>query len=513
MASAPTFLDYTPIELAFGTSGMRGLVDDIRDLEAYISVKGALLYLRESGDIVNYSTVLLGGDLRPSTDRILRASLQAILDGGFAVEYAGRLPTPALMLRGLREQRASVMVTGSHIPFDRNGIKVGKAAGELLKSDEAGVLAAIARVRADEYEKTGATSQFNSSGMLKEPPSLPEVDATAQVEFARRYIDGFSPNALRGWRIAFYEHSAVGRELIPKILASLGAEVVPVGRAASFVPIDTENISDAQLVFFEEMARNVEHSDGPIDAIVSTDGDSDRPLMLAVLPDRTVRFQGGDLLGLVVAEHLKADAVSVPISANDAIDLRMAELGVDVHKTRIGSPYVIAALEKQRHDGAKRVLGWEANGGFLVGSDLRLRGGVLAALPTRDAVLPIVVNLMAARERGLRLDQLWERLPQRFSRAGLIDAIAPEVSRKLLERLTPTTIPRWFTPELGFGAVARVSELDGLRIWFDNGDVAHLRPSGNAPQLRIYSNAATQARADQIVALGLQVLVSATGGV
>jgi len=260
------------------------------------------------------------------------------------------------------------------------------------------------------------------------------------------------------------------------------------------------------LSFFEEMARNVEHADGRIDAIVSTDGDSDRPLMLAVLPDRTVRFLGGDLLGLVVAEHLKATAVSVPISANDAIDVRMAELGIDVQRTRIGSPYVITALEKQRQEGAKRVMGWEANGGFLVGSELNVRGGTLAALPTRDAVLPIVVNLIAAREIGLRLEQLWDRLPQRFSRAGLIDEVPPQVSRAILEQLTKdasTLIPRFFSRELGFGPVARISLLDGVRIWFENGDVAHLRASGNAPQLRIYSNAATQARADQIVALGL----------
>jgi phosphomannomutase len=196
----------------------------------------------------------------------------------------------------------------------------------------------------------------------------------------------------------------------------------------------------------------------------------------------------------------------VPISANDAIDVRMAELGVDVHKTRIGSPYVIAALEKQRQEGGKRVMGWEANGGFLVGSELKVRGGTLAALPTRDAVLPIVVNLMAARELGVRLDQLWERLPQRFSRAGLIDEVPPQVSHTMLERLMrdpSSIIPRFFTDDLGFGPVSRISVLDGVRIWFENGDVAHLRPSGNAPQLRLYSNAATQARADQIVALGL----------
>ena len=49
-----------------------------------------------------------------------------------------------------------------------------------------------------------------------------------------------------------------------------------------------------------------------------------------------------------------------------------------------------------------------------------------------------------------------------------------------------------------------MNTLDGVRIWFDNGDIAHIRPSGNAPQLRIYAVADTQARADEIVAEGIR---------
>lgn len=48
---AAPFLDHVPVALAFGTSGLRGLVKDITDLEAYINVKGALRYLLGSGDI------------------------------------------------------------------------------------------------------------------------------------------------------------------------------------------------------------------------------------------------------------------------------------------------------------------------------------------------------------------------------------------------------------------------------------------------------------------------------
>src|ERR1035438_20892 len=94
----PSFLAYTPVALAFGTSGLRGLVKDITDLEAYINVTGALHYMRATGDIANASDarVILAGDLRPSTDRILRAAARAIADSGFAVENAGKIPSPAL---------------------------------------------------------------------------------------------------------------------------------------------------------------------------------------------------------------------------------------------------------------------------------------------------------------------------------------------------------------------------------------------------------------------------------
>ena len=57
----------------------------------------------------------------------------------------------------------------------------------------------------------------------------------------------------------------------------------------------------------------------------------------------------------------------------------------------------------------------------------------------------------------------------------------------------------FFSPKLGFSDIVQVDSLDGIRIYFSNNDVAHIRPSGNAPQLRIYSVADTQERADAIV--------------
>lgn len=549
---AATFLNYVPVPLSFGTSGLRGLVKDITDLEAYINVKATLRYLLSIGDIRASSTVVVAGDLRPSTDRVMRACAQAIIDAGCQVENAGKIPTPALVLHSLSTGRAGVMVTGSHIPFDRNGIKINKSAGEILKSDEAGISREVERVRFEEYSRSAKTSAFNASGMLKSALELPPVDGSAEERYVRRYRSSFESGGLSGLRVLVYQHSAVGRDILPRILQDLGAVVFAAGRSETFIPIDTENITGEQLDGLEELAGAAAASGRPVDAIVSTDGDSDRPLVTAVLPatavtpgGRRVRFLPGDLLGIVVAEYLRADAAAVPISANDAVERRLRERRALLEKTKIGSPYVVSALDNLRSAGAyERIVGWEANGGFLTGSDIEVNKTTLTALPTRDAMLPILANLFAAAEQGIGLSALWDRLPARFGRAGLIDYFPVAVSQAIMANLIPAagvieaefdsagpvfdrsraeamaaplpaelaeewrqrkaTLERFFTAARGFDEIARINVLDGVRIYFHNGDVAHIRPSGNAPQLRIYANSDSQARADEIVALAVR---------
>jgi phosphomannomutase len=552
MIPVPSFLNYAPVALAFGTSGLRGLVKDITDLEAYINVKATLRYLAKIGDIHPGTEVLIAGDLRPSTDRIMRACGSAITDSGFAVENAGKIPTPALIFHCLSIRRAGVMVTGSHIPFDRNGIKINKSAGEILKPDEAGINSEVERVRIEEYSLSATTSAFDASGMLKHAPDLPPVDRAAENAYVGRYLDSFDRAGLAGLRVLVYQHSAVGRDVLPRILQELGAVVLAAGRSETFIPIDTENITGEQLDDLQELAVAAEASGRPLHAVVSTDGDSDRPLVTAVLSatevqpgERRVRFLPGDLLGLVVAEYLRADAAALPISANDAVERRLREHKVLLEKTKIGSPYVVSALDNLRQAGTcERIVGWEANGGFLTGSDIALKKATLTALPTRDAILPILVNLFAAARQGMSLSGVWDRLPARFGRAGLIDNFPVAASQSILANLVPAgaiieveldsagrvldlsradampaplergpaedwrerkaMLARFFTSALGFDEIRRINVLDGVRIYFHNGDVAHFRPSGNAPQLRIYANSDSQARADEIVELAIR---------
>jgi phosphomannomutase len=199
----------------------------------------------------------------------------------------------------------------------------------------------------------------------------------------------------------------------------------------------------------------------------------------------------------------------------------MRERGVLFEKTRIGSPYVIVAIDDLKRRAAPgKIVGWEANGGFLTGTDVDLSHGTLRALPSRDSTLPILATLFAAVEARVSLSALWSRLPARFGRSGLIDEFPVAASQAILAELVPAgavgeveihddprtaaACARFFTPALGFDAVVRINVLDGVRVTFQNGDVAHVRPSGNAPQLRIYANSDTQARADAIVLYALR---------
>ena len=55
---------------------------------------------------------------------------------------------------------------------------------------------------------------------------------------------------------------------------------------------------------------------------------------------------------------------------------------------------------------------------------------------------------------------------------------------------------------------AGIDFTDGVRMRFEGGDIVHLRPSGNAPELRVYAEADRPDRAAELVTAGMAVLRS-----
>lgn len=454
----------------FGTSGLRGLAVDLTDdlcatyAAAFVALHGA------------DGRLMIGQDRRESSPRITAAVAAGAVAEGAEVVDCGVLPTPALALAAEKAGAVAIMVTGSHIPADRNGLKFYTRAGEFTKADEAPLRDAVAARSAPAVASV----------------DVPE-DATARAEYVARYVKGLPSGILKGRRIGVWLHSSAASTVLSEILEGLGAAVVGLGASETFVSVDTEAVDG------ETRARLAgwvdEHG---LDALLSTDGDADRPLLV----DDRGRVIPGDILGPITARWTGAEEVVTTVSANTMVDL-MGAFG-SVARTRIGSPYIIAEMEARRAGGAK-VAGYEPNGGFLLGWDM---GGGLTPLMTRDSALPMLAVLASAAERGVAVSGLLADLPGRRTATDRLKHIPREKSLALVEAILGgdhTVLPE------GLGRLSHVDRTDGARMTFSSGRIVTIRPSGNAPELRCYVEAESQAAADTLLSEALGRLRSALG--
>lgn len=475
-------------KVKFGTSGIRGLASDMTDKVCYAYTLSFLDYLQSIKAIHNGHAVGIGGDLRNSTPRIMNAVAAAVIDAGYQPINCGLLPTPALTLYGIRQGIPTLMVTGSHIPDNRNGIKFNKPDGEVLKHDERGILAQCPILN---------NTLFNKENLLKDN-YLPALNRRAEQQYIARYLDFFPKNALVGLRIGIYQHSSVARDLLLTILSSLGAEVLSLGRADYFIPVDTEAIRDEDIILARQWSEQY-----ALDCIISTDGDADRPLV----SDEHGEWLRGDVMGILVAQFLQLDAVVTPVNSNSALE-KSAYFN-RLMRTRIGSPYVISAM--QSITGAKKVGGYEANGGFLLNTSVSFDGQQLAALPTRDAVIVPLCILLAAQKTKVSIATLLKTLPERYTYSDRIRDFPTPLSRSILAKIqtgqpseNATVFAHLFAQQLE--TAVSFDFTDGVRVTLANDDIVHLRSSGNAPELRCYTEAGSYAQAQALNQLCIQCM-------
>lgn len=460
--------------LKFGTSGLRGLVTELCGAPAYAYTRAYCAMLADDG-FPRGSGMLIARDLRASSPDIAELCIQAIADSGFTPLDCGAVPTPALALLALREGLPAVMVTGSHIPEDRNGLKFYRATGEIDKADEQRILAHHARLAI----------------MQAPPPSARAERRDALSAYATRYAEFFPPDGLAGLRVGIYQHSSVARDMIADILSGMGATVLPFARAGSFIPVDTEAIRPED----RELARAFA-AENRVDAIVSTDGDADRPLVA----DEAGAFLRGDLIGAMTAASLGADAIVTPVTSNSALEA--CGKFASIRRTRVGSPFVLEGMAEAAASGARVVVGFEANGGVLLGSDVAVAGRRLAALPTRDAMLPILAILREIAHTRRPLSDLIRSYRFKIALSDRIPHVAAEKSLPVMARLehdgpfADATFAPW-------GGIAGRDTRDGLRMTTGAGDIVHLRQSGNAPELRVYVEAADEVRAGALLEFAL----------
>ena len=274
--------------------------------------------------------------------------------------------------------------------------------------------------------------------------------------------------------------------------------MLPLGRSDSFISVDTEAIRPEDVVLAKQWSAEYK-----LDCIISTDGDADRPL----LSDEQGEWLRGDVAGILVAKVLQAGAVVTPVSSNSALE-KSANFS-QVVRTKIGSPYVIAAMQAITDKAC--VVGYEANGGFLSNTTVQLEGKQLSALPTRDAVIVPLCILWQARQQKCTISQLLKTLPERFTYSDRIKNFPSELSQSILAQIQTGALTQdaevlatLFSGQLE--PAVSFDYTDGVRIGLANDEVLHLRGSGNAPELRCYTEADSYSRAEALNQLCIQTM-------
>jgi len=466
------------MSLKFGTSGLRGLSVDLEGPASALYATAFARHLLAAGLARPGDEILVGRDFRASSPAISAIAIAALRKAGLAPRDCGVLPTPALALLGLQGRAACLMVTGSHIPADRNGIKFYRPDGEIDKADEAAITAAAEAIRAE-------GTVFDAAG-----ESAEDRHEAAMALYGERNRRLLPEGSLSGLRVGVYQHSTVARDLFVSVLAYYGADVVALGRSESFVPVDTEAVSAETVALLQQWA--LEYG---LHAIVSADGDGDRPLVA----DETGAPIRGDLVGLIASRFLGASVVATPVTSNSGIE---AAVGGRVLRTKVGSPYVIAAMNEAVAAGGKAVAGFEANGGTLTATPFTVNGETLEPLPTRDSLMPIlaVLALRAAEERPLSQIAVGFALPA--AAGDRLENFPVETSAALMAELRSGAGPlaAFLAP---IGVPRKVSDIDGLRVTLEDASVIHFRPSGNAPEMRCYVEAADETAAVRLLEAGL----------
>jgi len=359
----------------FGTDGVRGRVGQpplTVDFVLRLASAAARVLAPEGG------SVLIGKDTRLS-GYMFEAALEAgFVAAGVDVMLIGPLPTPGVahMTRHFG-CKFGVVISGSHNPYHDNGIKFFDGAGGKLSDEEE------VRIEA-ELENLLITRESKELGRAT------RVDKARKV-YQEFCISTMAPGtSLAGMKIVIDCAHGAGYKVGPRILADLGAEIVPLGCSPNGRNINQHCGSTAPELL-QLTVPGVRAQVG-----IALDGDGDRLVMV----DHLGRKVDGDQLLYVIATHRHATGrlrgpVVGTLMTNYGLERALSDRGIEFHRAQVGDRYVLAKL---RETGG--VLGGETSGHLLT----------LDYATTGDAMVVALQVLSIMRETCKTLAELTAEL-------------------------------------------------------------------------------------------------------
>jgi phosphoglucosamine mutase len=388
----------------FGTDGVRGRVG------THPMTVGFALRLAGAAARVlapQGGRVLVGKDTRLS-GYMFEAALEAgFVAAGVDVLLAGPLQTPGIAYLVQRLHcDFGVVISASHNRFDDNGIKFFDSEGGKLADELEDAIEAIV----DEPSLT------RESAALGRATRVDKERVLYQQFCASTMPDGMR---LDGMKLVIDCANGAAYKVAPRVLADLGAEIVPIGCSPN-----GRNINDGCGSTSPELLK-LTVSGVRADAGIGLDGDGDRVIMV----DHLGRIVDGDQLLYVLAKaRLAAGTLRGPVvgtlMTNVGLEVALRELGVPFMRAAVGDRYVLQMLRS--HGGA---LGGEASGHLLCLDKTTTGDGLIVALQVL-AVMKATGQSLADLTAGMqRFPQkmINVRVAERFD-AAQHPAVAPAIA-------------------------------------------------------------------------------------
>jgi phosphoglucosamine mutase len=413
----------------FGTDGIRGRVGEYPmtvDFALRLASAAARVLAPQGG------TVLIGKDTRLS-GYMFEAALEAgFVAAGVNVMLIGPLPTPGIAYLARKFQcNFGVVISASHNLYDDNGIKFFDSEGGKLS---------------DEIEEQ-IEAELENGAITRSSVGLGRA---SRVDKSRRLYQDFCAASLpkgitlEGLKLVVDCGNGAGYKVVPRTLADLGAEIIPIGCSPNGRNINDGCGSTAPSLL-QLTVPGVRAAAG-----IALDGDGDRLVMV----DGLGRVIDGDQIIYIIATARKrAGTLQGPvvgtIMSNLGLEVALRQQGIDFRRAQVGDRYVLAML---RETGG--TLGGESSGHILL----------LDQTTTGDALMAALQVLAVMRETGQGLAELAAGMP-RFPQTM--------INVRVARRFDPKSVPEIDE------TVQRVAQRLG-----DDGRVV-LRPSGTEPVIRV----------------------------
>ena len=450
-----------PSSIHFGTDGWRGVIaHDFTFENVRVAARAVARYIAAHEDASR--GVIVGYDCRFLSDRFARIAAEEIAASGIAVRLASQYaPTPAVSF-AVRSHRAAagVLITASHNPWQWNGMKIkasygGSAGPEIIQKIEAEIPNAL-HGRPRQSDGLNIVSQDLVEAYLEHIEKVADLKTIARGDLL--LIADPMYGAARNCLAPFFQRHGIRCH-------EIHGEANPMFGGLNPEPIEPH---------IRELRQAIE--DLGADAGFATDGDADR--VGAV--DRSGRFIDSHQIFSILLRYLvevrgMKGGVAKTFSTTKMVDKLAAHYSLPLYETPIGFKYICD------HMLSKQILiGGEESGGI----GIPALGG-----PERDGILNSVLLAEAMAHYGKSLGEMVAQLevdfgPHRYGRVDL--ELRPGQKERAIEAVSLSGLDHF----AGFAIVKR-ENMDGIKMYFENGAWLLLRPSGTEPLLRIYAEAET----------------------